>query len=541
MIRRTALAGLAAAALAATGVTACADNNNTSSKGGGQPLIVEAIDQGSWQRNFNPFATSTRNMGTFGLLYEPLMFLNKLKPGSQTPWLATKADWSDGGRTLTLDLRGGVTWSDGKPFTADDVAFTFQTIMSHPELDTAGFGLTAAAASGRDKVKLTFSQPAYVKFADLVGNTPIVAKHVFAGQNPVTFANPDPVGTGPYRLKSFSAQMYDFAKNPKYWQKGKPEVAEVRFPAYTANTVQTGLQQKEIDWAGAFVPDLKKIYVQNDAAHNKYFFPPDGVVSLYPNLARGPLAKLEVRQAISLAVDRARLVKVAERGYTKVAHPSAVAMPGGEKYVPSKYHDASFKVDDAKATSLLAQAGYSASNPLHLELLVPSPYTDWVDAAQLIKEDLAKVGIDLEPRGLSVQDWVAKIGQGNYDLTIRGAVYGATPYFVMRSLLSGKLYQPVGASAKGNYERWQDSGTDAQLAKYEGTDDEKQQEQAVQGLVTTMVEKLPVLPLFYSPNWAEYRTTKYTGWPTAADPYAMAAPFQSPDLAVVLLHLRKAK
>src|SRR5256885_2198394 len=83
---------------------------------------------------------------------------------------------------------------------------------------TARPGLTAATAGGKDKVKLTLSQPAYVKFADLVGNTPIVPKHVFAGQNPVTFANPNPVGTGPYTLKSFSAQLYDFAKNPKYWQ-----------------------------------------------------------------------------------------------------------------------------------------------------------------------------------------------------------------------------------------------------------------------------------------------------------------------------------
>jgi peptide/nickel transport system substrate-binding protein len=55
-----------------------------------------------------------------------------------------------------------------------------------------------------------------------------------------------------------------------------------------------------------------------------------------------------------------------------------------------------------------------------------------------------------------------------------------------------------------------------------------------------MVEKLPVVPLFYSPAWAQFRTNKYVGWPSAEDPYAMPSPYSSPDAAVILLRLKPA-
>lgn len=518
-------------------LAACGTTAAPGQKAEAKPLVIHAVDSGTFQENFNPFHLEGVNFGTSGMIYETLEFFNRLKPGESTPWLALKHEWSDDGKKLTFTLRQGVKWTDGQPFTADDVAFTFEIMKKHPELNKGGLAIAGAKALAADKVEIAFTATSYDKLFSVAGSSPIVAKHIFEKENPVTFTNPKPVGTGPYKLSKFTAQLYEMAKNDAYWQPGKPEVPVLRFPAYTANAVQTGLQQGEIDWAGAFVPDIDKIYVRGKPEENRYFFPPEGLVNLLPNLTHPVLSKPEVRQAINLAIDRDKIVKVAERGYTTVPHPSGVTVPGGEAYLPPEYKDAAYRQDLAKAKELLKGL---TPEQLTFTLLVPSPFTDWVNAAQLIREDLAKVGIKLETRGVAFQDWVSKVGKGSYDLSIRATPGGPTPFFALRSLLAGSLYKPVGTAAAANYQRWKDDESDRLIAEYASTDDLAKQQAATQGLGKIMVEKLPVLPLFYSPSWAQFRTNKYVGWPSKDDPYAMPSPYTSPDAAVVLLHLKPA-
>ncbi|MFI9597495.1 ABC transporter substrate-binding protein [Nonomuraea sp. NPDC052265] len=529
-----------AAALAALALAGCSGGGGggPAKSGDAPPLVIHAVDAGTFQQDFNPYHLEGVNFGTSGMIHETLMYFNKLKPGEITPWLALDHKWSNEGRSVTFTLRQGVKWSDGQPFTADDVAFTFQMLKKHPQLNKNALGIEGAEVLAPDKVRLDFGKTSYAKLFDIAGSSPIVPKHVWEKEaDPSTFANPKPVGTGPYTLSKFSAQLYELVKNPSYWQPGKPEVPVLRFPAYTANALQTALQQGEVDWAGAFVPDIQKIYVRDKPEQNKFYFPPEGVVALLPNLTNPVLARPEVRAAMSLAIDRDKIVRVAERGYTKVAHPTGVPMPGGQAYVPPEYREAAYKVDVEKARDLLKDVDPAR---LKFTLLVPSPFTDWVNAAQLIREDLAKIGITVETRGVAFADWVSKVGKGDYDLSIRATPAGPTPYSQMRTMLSGALAEPVGESATGNYERWKDAETDKLIDAYAATEDLAEQQQAVQGLARIMAEKMPTLPLFYSPAWAQYRTDKYVGWPSEQDPYAMPSPYTSPDAAVVLLHLKPA-
>lgn len=530
---------LVAIAALVVAVAGCSGSGSTGkSTAASPPLVIHAVDSGTFQEDFNPYHLENVNFGTSGMIYETLEFFNKLKPGEITPWLALEHKWSGDGKAITFTLRDGVKWTDGQPFTADDVVFSFDLLSKNPQLNRSALEIAGTKALAPDKVQITFKSTSYAKLYNIAGNTPIVPKHLWEKQqDPVTFTNPKPVGTGPYKLSKFSAQLYEMEKNPGYWQPGKPEVPTLKFPAYTANAVQTALQQGELDWAGAFVPDIEKIYVQGKPEVNKFFFPPEGVVTLLPNQANPILAKPEVRQAISLAVDRDKLVRVAERGYTKAAHPTGVPMPGGEAYLPPEYKDAAFKVDVEKAKELLK--GVDPAK-LSFTLLVPSPFTDWVNAAQLIREDLAKVGIKVDTRGVAFADWVSKVGKGDYDLSIRATPSGPTPYFQMRSMLYGDLALPVGKAATGNYERWKDAETDKLINEYAATEDQAEQEKTVQALGKIMVEKLPTVPLFYSAAWSQYRTDKYVGWPSEQDPYAMPSPYTSPDAAVVLLHLKPA-
>jgi peptide/nickel transport system substrate-binding protein len=539
-VTAAAVAGLCAASMAA----ACSGNANKAS-GSKNVLTVESSGASSFVRNFNPLSTGA-NSGSSGLMYEPLLVATPMKPGVSTPWLATGSTWADGGKKLTLALRHGVNWSDGKPFTADDVVYTFDTLKKNPTLNTRNIVPTTVTAPNKYTVVLTFPDVAYSQLADIGGVTP-VPQHIFAKQDVANFTNPNPVDTGPFTLKSFSTQVYTLGRNGKYWQKDKLKVDQVRYPAYSANSFTTALSQGKIDWAGGFVPNIDKIYTSKDKANNKYWFPADGIVTLALNLTMKPFDDLAVRKAISTAIDREALSKVAENGYEQPASPTGLVLPAFQSFLAPKYADAAFKTDAAAANGMLDAAGYKKGSDgvrvgpdgkkLAFELTVPSGYTDWVTQTKLIQGQLGKVGIKVTPRGISSQAWSDNLKNGKFQLSIQGISGGADPYFLYRSMLSSKLTAPAGRPALSNKERWIDQPTDRYLADYAGTSDLAAKKQATAGLEQIMVDKLPLIPLLGSANWFEYRTTKFTGWPTDTNRYAFGAPYSAPDNLLVLLHL----
>src|SRR5690606_25538326 len=147
------------------------------------------------------------------------------------PWLAERYAWSGGYRRLRFELRRGVSWSDGEPFDASDVAFTFRLLREHPGLDLYGVWrfLRDVRADGPYAVEIELARP-YVPGLYYLGQQPIVPEHVWAHvDDPLTFANPEPVATGPFvRVSSFQAQAYQIERNERYWQPGKPRARALR-------------------------------------------------------------------------------------------------------------------------------------------------------------------------------------------------------------------------------------------------------------------------------------------------------------------------
>ena len=141
------LAGLAVAGVLSLGIAACGSSsssgsgNNSSSVKMGKTLVVESTPLSPMTDTFNPFSlTSTGYLTNAVSLYnEPLFIFNTLNSAqAPIPMLATKSAWSNSGKTLTLTIRSGVKWNDGKPFSASDVAFTFNLLKSNPKLYTVG-------------------------------------------------------------------------------------------------------------------------------------------------------------------------------------------------------------------------------------------------------------------------------------------------------------------------------------------------------------------------------------------------------------------
>ena len=123
------LAGITAAAWSAVGSQA-----GTKHSSSGSSVTIANVAGMSWTCGFNPF-NSTVQFLSFGPIYEELVFVNALKSGAPTPWLASKFKWSNHAKTLTFTIRKGAKWSDGKPLTAGDVLFTFQLLKKHKALD----------------------------------------------------------------------------------------------------------------------------------------------------------------------------------------------------------------------------------------------------------------------------------------------------------------------------------------------------------------------------------------------------------------------
>src|SRR6266699_5563029 len=122
--RITIVAVLATAGLLAA---ACGGSSSSSSSSSSAPSGVLTIDNesgGTWTCDFNPFNLSYISY-SLGNVYEPLLFINTLQNAKASPWLASGYAWSNGNKTLTFTIAKNVTFSDGTPMTAADVAFTF--------------------------------------------------------------------------------------------------------------------------------------------------------------------------------------------------------------------------------------------------------------------------------------------------------------------------------------------------------------------------------------------------------------------------------
>ena len=534
-------------------LTACGGSNGTAKKTNhASSLTMLGNAGGDYPRNFNPYNPSVIS-GTPGLIYETLLYFNRLD-GSTTPWLAASFDRTSDATGITFHLRKGVVWSDGQPFSSADVIFTLGLLQKYPAMDVSSIMpfIKTYTAPDDNTVVVTLNKPFFPILWYLGGQTYILPKHVWSAVkgDGSQFADPNPVGTGPYLVKSFTPQLVVLSKNPKFWQPGKPQVNELRIPSYTSNTsAELALQKGEIDWTNLYIPNIQKTYIDLDKQHNHYWFPTSDIVTLFLNLTKYPFNLLPVRQAISSAIDRSQLDQIGESGYEPAANPTGL-LPFNTSYMAPQYANMTFSVDTAKAAQLLQGAGFTKGSDgiyadkngkkLAFNLNVVSGYTDWITDCQLMAQELSAIGIKVTVNTIAFDAYYNALQNGNYDMAMLWTNPGPTPYYLYDALLRSTNTAPVGQPANSNYERWNDPNTDALLNQYATSTDASVQKQAIMGLEQIMVEQLPSIPLTNEPYWNQYSTSKFVGWPDAQHPYAAPGTATYPDIEYVVLHLTPA-
>jgi peptide/nickel transport system substrate-binding protein len=512
----------------------------------GGTLTISNEQGQTWPCQFNPFNPAVY-LESVGFVYEPLVFVNLLKNQAETPMLASSYKWGADKKSIVFTIRDGVKWNDGQPFSAADVAFTFDLMKRVPATDTYALwtaaGLQSVTASG-NQVTMSFDKPAEPYFFNFANQVAIVPQHIFgtgaAAAHPDTWPDTDPVGTGPFKVSPCKPNNIQYLANKTYWQPGKPYIQKVEYPAYLDNgPANLDLANGKAQWGSQFIPNIKRFYLSKSGA-NHTWSPPVTLVNIFPNLdpSHGATSKLGVRQAIAYALDRNQISAIGEGGQQPPANQAGVVVPTFSKYYDSGAVSAAGldKQNVGKAKQALAAAGYSPSHRLKLSVITITGYTDWDASLAVIKQQLKPIGIDITVQDLAQQTFDSRLYAGDFDLAYYGEPGGPTPYYELRQMLHSKNSAPLGKPANGNYERYHNPAVDALFNQYPSADDAGQVT-IMKQVEAAMLKDIPVIPTTESVDWFQYNTSEIGGWPTQNDPYAQPSAFNVPDAGQLLLHV----
>jgi peptide/nickel transport system substrate-binding protein len=545
---RAALATILAPALAAA--AACGGGSSSSANGSGPSgLITVAGSSSPFVADFNPFSPGV-TIGAIGMIYEPLMFFNTAKSGDVEPWLAQSYTWGAGGTSITFKLRSGVTWNDGKPFTAADVAYTFNLSAQNAALNTYGLPLGTSTANSDGSVTINFTKPAYQDLYYLAGKTMILPEHIWnAVGDKKTFNDANPVGTGAWMVSKVSGQVMEFTANPHYYQPGLPKFKTIRFLTFSGNsTADQTVESGQIDWSGAFIPDIKSNYLAKDPKFAVEDIPLS-VTYLVPNYKQGPTADKAVRTAISQAIDRSFISNTVYNGYAPPVNPEALLTPNFNSILNPSLAGQSFgAANPTAAKQTLEAAGYTlgsdgvfkdpSGKPLEISIKVVTGWSDYINILQIVEQELAGVGIKIDVQSEAYAQWVNDQNTGNFQLMIDNFGYTPDPYAYYNSLLNGSVAPALGQTDQfGDYGRFDDPQIDSLLGDIAATSDAAQQKQDYYQIEQLVIQDVPTIPLFDAQDEIEFNGHHVSGFPTTSNPYAAPPIWLQPDEGWVALHI----
>lgn len=549
--RHTTLRAVAVATAVVALATGCSSANSGANKGGGagaSGVLTIGKPDGPQTNNSNPFLSTSAGavLGYRHMIYEPLAMTNQIRPTEKADaWLATDWTWEANFTKVTFSLDDKAKWADGKPLTAADVAYTFELLKKHPALNGNGIPFDGIAVEG-EKVVLTFKESQFVNQNKII-QTFVVPKHIWEKvENPETWPNRTPVGSGPYKLKTFTPQTTTLTATPTYW-KGKTKVKELRYTAYNDNSAATtALASGKVEWSFVFMPNYKQLYVAKDPKNHKLWFPSGlGIHGLWFNTARKPFDNPALRKAMAMVVDRKAIYVQAEATlYPEITNPTGIPLPAGEPFLAPEYKDATTKPDVAGAKKILDEAGFKLSGgvlkdpsgkPVELTLTDPAGWNDYITGLAIIKDNIKQLGIEAKVKTQTAEAWGNDVATGNFDATLHWTNSGATPYDLYQNIMDGAILQPIGKSAQlGNFGRFKSPEATAALKEYANAKDDATRTKALNVIQKIMVEEAPVIPTAAAPIGAEYSTKNWAGWPTEASPYAPPQHTQPTALEIVL-------
>ncbi|MBO5179162.1 MAG: peptide ABC transporter substrate-binding protein [Clostridia bacterium] len=373
--------------------------------------------------SLNPLFTKNRQVAyTLNLIYEPLIAYdssNKLSPKLSTEW-AQKDEI-----TWIVKLRENVKWHSNKDFTADDVIFTINTILQNQQsiyyqnvsnienldkLSNNSISITLKVKDEYLPYKLTFPiLPKYYLFED-VNNIEKLKR---------------PVGTGMYKFVEISNDEFrtTLTYNDNWWNNSTNKLETIylyKFASY--GEAIKAFKSSEIDLISTSMSSWKKKF--GVIGINSYSYENAQFETIIPNTQRNSLSESSVRRAILYAINRNNIINEVYEGN---ANTKDVMI---HEYSWLYDKNTNIEYSPEKAKQLLLNAGWNQSNSgwqknmngknitLKFEMLVKDNSEEHINVAQIIKENLAEIGVTLNVKKVSATNYKANIEQGNFDLAL---------------------------------------------------------------------------------------------------------------------------
>ncbi len=501
--------------------------------------------------NLNPFlGWSGTSYEIFHLNYDFLVgYDTDLSP---RPELATSWEVTPDGKTWTFHLRRGVTWQDGVPFTAGDVAFTFNYIIDNDLTAFTSYtnGIERAVVVDAETVELRCARP---KANMLRLWVPILPQHIWGrvpGERAGTdfVVKPPIIGTGPFQtVEAKKGQHIKLVKNPDYWVNGKPHIDELVIQVYqNADTMTQDLRSGALDYAQGIpvaqfrslqtAPDLHvnaaDLRYFNDIAFNCY----DSPDSLGNPVLRDP----KFRQALAWAVDKQKIVELSYGGY---------ALPGQSLITPDvptySWHppaDQQIGFDLLKASRLLEEAGYplmggvrldKEGEPIVLRLWARADDASSQSTGKLVTGWLSSLGLSIDFRTLdsgAISDALYNERDGiyapDYDLYIWGWGEYVDPDYILNVFTTAQI-------GGWNDACWSNEEYDRLYRQQAEAIDPAARKPLVDRMSEIFYREAPLIVTDYEQQLEAYNIVKWAGW-TQAPPESGPVAFVNDNIDTYL-------
>ncbi|MEE3235133.1 MAG: ABC transporter substrate-binding protein [Candidatus Latescibacterota bacterium] len=521
---------------------------------------------------FNPFIPGSISRIGYNFLFEPLYFFNAYRDDSVlVPWIATKHRFNEDYTQLVVSIRPGVEWSDGRPWTARDVAFTINMLRQNaPHLvHSTDMETWVSSAIAIDDLTVQISLKApnprfldsyFVHSGDQ--GVPIVPKHIWENQDPTTFTNFDvkkrwPVLTGPYymALSEPAQRVWDLRSD---WWAAKigfqklPEVERLIYLTYMeetkrvqnliTNAIDTCLELRPANIVTLLEanPKITTWTGRNPPYSYKTWWP----TSLGFNALEEPWSDPEIRRAINYAINREQLVKVGWQNSGNTSHLPIPDLPQMRPYISAtddlieKYNVNEFNLD--LSARILKSKGYIRSKnfwELDGETLkiVIDIFSHFQDITPVLVAQLKQAGFDASFRMTS--DFNTRLRTGAAHAYLTGNFSSMRdPYFVLRQYQS-RFLRPTNQPADMPW-RWKNVEYDNLIDQMGRTPNHAPEMIKIyRQAMDIWLKELPSIPLVQWPHRIPHNESYWTNWPSEKNPYINSA-YWSRTWLLVLLNLK---
>ncbi len=504
--------------------------------------------------NWNPYSIGAQAGFGANIIYEPLAYYSAFAD-QEILWLAESYEYSPDFMELTIKIRPNITWSDGEPFTAEDVAYTLETLKElGPQVqwgsDVQQF-VASAEATDPQTVKIKFNSPAprFFWFMTYKFDTGvfIVPKHIFEGQDWTSFKAFDlekgwPLTTGPYEVVLSSPEQKVWDRRDQWWavDAGVAEAMPaperiVLLPFGDSDQAAQAIMSDQADHGRVSVQNAQVVLDGNPktTTHSGNELPYGYIdwwpMSLFVNTTMPPFDDPDVRWALSYFIDRQQLIDVALNGVGEASTLPMPPYPGLTPYMDSisdlmeTYPTNEFNPE--KGAALLTNKGWtkdadgiwtdSSGNKLSITIL---SYSFLQSIPPVVAEQLKQQGVDAT--FAMPPDNFDQLFKGTYQAAIWG--HGGSikdPYETSRLYQSTSEAVP-GVNA-GNYSQWSDPEYDKIVDEMYATpmDDQAKLMELYRKAMEIWLPNLPDIQLVQNIHNILMNTTYWTGWPSDENSY----------------------